>query len=286
MDGTGYSGHLTRTDLGPYPPCSPIDHLTGHGGRRKRQPDRRLARWPQQLHRPGCPLERQRLADAQSRGGRSRRCGEYVFRNGASFVADSLPRRPAGRRVAGTQIPTNVAEFVSGTTWTTLGMAPNNEILSYSVNGPVVRVNGTGDIFLAWLFPQAVGGNGTDRVSGSRFDGTTWQTLGGPLVSGYQARDYDMTIDNSGAPIVADSELLSENGGISCSLIAGTAPPGRRPHLVWPPPVQSCRRMFTRRRSQSTAADAWSRPGCISTTCPLPPRSPSPATSPDRQAMA
>ena len=23
MDGTGYSGHLTRTDFGPYPPCSP-----------------------------------------------------------------------------------------------------------------------------------------------------------------------------------------------------------------------------------------------------------------------
>ena len=22
MDGTGYSGHLTRTDFGPYPPCS------------------------------------------------------------------------------------------------------------------------------------------------------------------------------------------------------------------------------------------------------------------------
>jgi hypothetical protein len=23
VDGTGYSGHLTRTDFGPYPPCSP-----------------------------------------------------------------------------------------------------------------------------------------------------------------------------------------------------------------------------------------------------------------------
>jgi hypothetical protein len=128
----------------------------------------------------------------------------------------SLTISPDGLPVVawpGTQIPTNVAEFVSGTTWTTLGRAPNSNILSYSVNGPVVRVNSTGDIFLAWIDLQVVGGDATERVSVSRFDGTTWQALGGPLVSGYQARDYDMTIDKSGAPVVADSELLSENGG-------------------------------------------------------------------------
>jgi hypothetical protein len=114
----------------------------------------------------------------------------------------------------GQKIPTNVAEFVSGTTWTTLGRAPNSDVLSHSVNGPVVRVNSTGEIFLAWIDPQVVGGNATERVSVSRFDGTTWQALGGPLVSGSQARDYDMTIDGSGAPIVADSELLSPNGDL------------------------------------------------------------------------
>ena len=111
----------------------------------------------------------------------------------------------------GTQTPTNVAEFVSGTTWTTLGRAPNSNILSYSVNGPVVRVNSAGDIFLAWIDLQ--GPNSTELVAVSRFDGTSWQALGGPLISGYQARDYDMIIDSSGAPIAADSELLSENGG-------------------------------------------------------------------------
>ena len=113
----------------------------------------------------------------------------------------------------GTQNRAVVEEFVSGTTWTMLGRAPNMDILSYSVNGPVVRVNSAGDIFLAWIDLQPVPGNNTEQVSVSRFDGTTWQALGGPLLSGYQARDYDMIIDSSGAPIVGDSELLSENGG-------------------------------------------------------------------------
>jgi hypothetical protein len=115
----------------------------------------------------------------------------------------------------GTQTPTNVAQLVSGTTWTTLGRAPNSDILSYSIDGPVVRVNSSGGIFLAWIDPQVeTSGNVEDLVSVSRFDGTTWQPLGGPLVTSDLARDYDMTIDSSGAPIVADTEVSMHGGGL------------------------------------------------------------------------
>jgi hypothetical protein len=115
----------------------------------------------------------------------------------------------------GTPTPAIVAKLVSGTTWTMLGRAPNYNILSYSINGPVVRVNNTGDIFLAWIATQVeTGGNAAAVVSVSRFDGTTWQAVGGPLYSAYVARDYDMVIDSSGAPIVADSESGGNGGGL------------------------------------------------------------------------
>jgi hypothetical protein len=130
----------------------------------------------------------------------------------------SLTLTPDGRPVVawpGQTVLINVAEFVSGTTWTTLGKAPNNNILSASVNGPVVRVNGTGNIYLAWIDPEVESdGNAAELVSVSSFDGTTWQRLGSPLNSAYVTRDYDMIIDDSGAPIVADSESALNGGGL------------------------------------------------------------------------
>ena len=130
----------------------------------------------------------------------------------------SLALTPDGLPIVawpGTKVHAVVAEFVSGTTWAMLATAPNSDTLSNSVNGPVVRVNSTGDIFLAWIFPQVeADGNAAELVSVSRFDGTTWQAVGGPLYSAYVARDYDMLVDDSGAPIVADSESALNGGGL------------------------------------------------------------------------
>jgi hypothetical protein len=130
----------------------------------------------------------------------------------------SLSLTPDGRPVVawpGTKAHTIVAELVSGTTWTMLGTGPNTDTLAHSMNGPVVRVNQTGDVFLAWIFPQVeTGGNAAPLVSVSRFDGTNWQTLGGPLYSAYLGRDYDMVIDNSGAPIAANTEVAQNGGGL------------------------------------------------------------------------
>jgi hypothetical protein len=129
----------------------------------------------------------------------------------------SLTLTPDGLPIVawGTQGHAVVAEFVSGTTWTMLGTAPNSNGLSSSINGPVVRVNGTGDILLAWISLQVESdGNAADLVAVSRFDGTTWQAVGGPLYSAYVTRDYDMIIDGSGALIVADSESASNGGGL------------------------------------------------------------------------
>ena len=130
----------------------------------------------------------------------------------------SLSLTPDGRPVVawpGTQVHAVVAEFVSGTTWTMLGTGPDTDTLAYSMNGPVVRVNQTGDVFLAWISTQVeTGGNAAPLVSVSRFDGTNWQTLGGPLYSAYLGRDYDMVIDNSGAPIAADTEVALNGGGL------------------------------------------------------------------------
>jgi hypothetical protein len=130
----------------------------------------------------------------------------------------SLTLTPDGLPIVawpGTKVHSVVAEFVSGTTWTMLGLGPNCNTLSNSVNGPVVRVNSTGDIFLAWINLQVeADSNAAELVSVSRFDGTTWQALGGPLYSAYVARDYDMLVDGSGAPIVADSESALNGGGL------------------------------------------------------------------------
>ena len=129
----------------------------------------------------------------------------------------SLTLTPDGLPIVawGTQGHAVVAEFVAGTTWTTLGTAPNSDGLSHSINGPIVRVNSASDVFLAWIFPQVEsGGNAADLVSVSLFDGTTWQAVGGPLYSAYVTRDYDMIIDGSGAPIVADSESALNGGGL------------------------------------------------------------------------
>jgi hypothetical protein len=108
---------------------------------------------------------------------------------------------------------TNVAIFDTVTKWTILGRAPNT-LVNYTVNGPVVRVNAAGAIFLAWYFTQQLGADVENHVSVSSFGGTTWAELGGPLASAeyYSAGDYDMTIDSSGAPVVADAEYPG-NGG-------------------------------------------------------------------------
>jgi hypothetical protein len=48
----------------------------------------------------------------------------------------------------------------------------------------------------------------TWHVSVARFDGSAWQPMGGPLIAGGSAVDYDMAIDPTGAPIVADAESV------------------------------------------------------------------------------
>jgi hypothetical protein len=118
---------------------------------------------------------------------------------------------------AGTKIVTNVASrLLSGTAWTTPVMAPNTFNIPNSVNGPVVGVNAAGEIFLATIATDTSNGDDSDAVSvwSLNATGTTWQLLGGPLVSGTYARDYDMIIDSSGAPIVVDSELVGVGGDL------------------------------------------------------------------------
>jgi membrane-associated phospholipid phosphatase len=88
-------------------------------------------------------------------------------------------------------------------------------------------------------------------VGASRFDGVSWQNLGGALIQAGSATDYAMTIGPNGLPIVADSEYVgSESGdrlfksysfpsghalyslcfyGVLASLLAAHAPPGAAP---------------------------------------------------------
>jgi hypothetical protein len=126
---------------------------------------------------------------------------------GGTPRALSLALTPDGLPVLAwptTSYVTTVAKFVSGTTWTMLGTPPAASAGSGSVNGPIVRINGAGDIFIASIARAA----SVFQVSAARFDGSAWQPLGGPLVTAGAAEDYDMTVDGSGAPIVADSEFV------------------------------------------------------------------------------
>jgi hypothetical protein len=101
---------------------------------------------------------------------------------------------------------TIVAEFVSGTTWTMLGTIPPPATGLGSTREPVLRINGAGELFLASTTYDA---NSVYRLSVARFDGSTWQPLGGQVNSVGQAESADMTVDNSGAPIVVDSEVVA-----------------------------------------------------------------------------
>jgi hypothetical protein len=127
---------------------------------------------------------------------------------GGTPQALSLALTPDGLPVLAwptTSYVTAVAKFVSGTTWTMLGTAPATNSGSGTVNGPIVRISGAGDILLASVARTAPS---VYQVSAARFDGTSWQPLGGPFTSGGLDQDYDMTLDQSGAPIVADTEFV------------------------------------------------------------------------------
>jgi hypothetical protein len=129
----------------------------------------------------------------------------YVISQAGRLV--SIAVTPSGQPVVAwptTSRATLVARFVSGTTWTKLGTAPATFSGAGEDNGPIVRINAAGDIFLASM---TTGGPGANyHVGAARFTGAAWQALGGPLIQAGSAQDYDMTIGLDGLPIVADTE--------------------------------------------------------------------------------
>jgi hypothetical protein len=134
--------------------------------------------------------------------------GAYVYGGAGRKV--SIAMTPSGQPVvawASTSFVTLVAKFVSGTNWTVLGTAPTTIFGAGEGNGPIVRTNGAGDIFLASMTTRIQGA--LYHVGVSQFVGASWQSLGGALIQGGSARDYAMTVGPNGLPIVADSEYLS-----------------------------------------------------------------------------
>jgi hypothetical protein len=98
---------------------------------------------------------------------------------------------------------TAVAKFDTGTTWNALGTSPES-FPSFENNGPVVRVNGAGDVFVAWM-TRAMNGAAT-HVTVARFDAGAWSMLGMAPSTGAVGQDYDLAIDRAGAPILVEEE--------------------------------------------------------------------------------
>jgi hypothetical protein len=111
---------------------------------------------------------------------------------------------------------TVVARYVSGTTWTAVGTPPSGASGGGETNGPLVVVDKTGGIDLAWKDRPAPS---TYRTFAAQYDGATWKTLGGALATAGSAfSDYALMVDAANAPVVMDSELLtplSGSGGFS-----------------------------------------------------------------------
>jgi hypothetical protein len=148
--------------------------------------------------------------------------------NGSTWISLSDPSGVLGGRVITTRLsmaltpagqpvlawPTTgyasvVAQFVSGTTWTKLGTPPAATLGSGTDHGPLVRINSAGTVFLAW--ETRVGA--LPYVAVSQYDGASWHSLGGPLVSAGAEEGYDMAIDQQGLPLVADSEYVVSGPG-------------------------------------------------------------------------
>jgi hypothetical protein len=100
-------------------------------------------------------------------------------------------------------------KFVSGSTWTMVGTPPAANSGGGSENGPVVRVSTAGDLFVASMMRVGT----AYQMSAARYDGSVWQLLGTQVSSTGAPRDYDMAIDASGAPIVADAEGVAADSG-------------------------------------------------------------------------
>jgi hypothetical protein len=94
-----------------------------------------------------------------------------------------------------------VAEFASATYWAMVGMPTTDMSLVGSINGPIVRDNGAGDLFFASLI--AVGQN---PVGVFQFDGYTWQRLSQTIVEAGGALEYDMALGPDGLPTVVVAE--------------------------------------------------------------------------------
>jgi hypothetical protein len=125
---------------------------------------------------------------------------------GSSYRALSIAVTPAGVPVvafAGLSYVTTVAKFVSGTTWTMLGTAPAAD--SGVDNGPIVKINSVGDIFLA---SAARVQPSVYHVSVARFDGNVWQPLGASIAATGTVRSYDMALDTIGSPIIVEGEEI------------------------------------------------------------------------------
>ena len=247
----------------------------------------RPARWAQQLRRRGRRVERQRLADAQPRGRRPGRPRGNVFRNGASFVADDHSRWPADRRLAGDAKPRGRRGVRLRDDLDDAREGAEHGHSELFVNGPVVRVNSAGDIFLAWIDLQPVPGNNTEQVSVA-FRRNDLAGSGRPAA--FRLSSTRLRHDHRQLGCARSSAIRScsrRTGGISCSPIAGTGRRGSRPRQGWPRPAPAADlRLHPDDRNRRRRSLLRSRLGCISTTRRRPPRSPLPATSPDCQILA
>jgi hypothetical protein len=102
-----------------------------------------------------------------------------------------------------------VARFVSGTTWTMVGTTPATNSGSSASNGPALAIDASGQLYLASMSRVS---SSTYRVSVARFDGSAWQPMGGPLGTGTSDGDYALALDPAGNPIVVITEAVPSEG--------------------------------------------------------------------------
>lgn len=128
----------------------------------------------------------------------------------------SLALTPDGGVIASwltTGHATAVARYMSGTTWTAVGTPPSGAAGGGENNGPLVVVDKTGTIDLAWKDRTAAS---TYHTFAAQYDGTTWKPLGAAVATAGSADgDYALMVDATNAPVVMNPELLTPQPGSS-----------------------------------------------------------------------